>query len=153
MSSKQEERVPVIREMGTSEIARRFTVVPKLSNPNTYSAKVMDETAIDRLLLDDTISPAEHSSLEKFMVKLHKMGFVGVKSPDYSSPIHADATAVGDKRAQTIRGMVKIIRALDKEIGPSMRKALVNLLLLDTPWPYGKDDIRTCASALMRILA
>lgn len=144
---------PVSRDMGTTEMARRFTVVPKIDASNTWHGKVMDETEIDRLLLKDIITPAEHSVLEALMKKLHKMGFVGVKSPDYSSPIHADATAVGDKRAQSIRGMVRIIRDLDKEIGTHFRVSLVNLCLIDMPWPHSTDDLKSSIKRLMMIIS
>lgn len=121
---------------GTNEIARRFTVVPKLTRGMYgYNAKVVDETEIDRLVLRGTITPAQHGTLEGFLRKLHKLGFVGVKSPNLDSPVYADPAIVGDKRAQAVRGMVKIFIRLDEKMGADKRRALVNLVLIDTPWP------------------
>lgn len=130
------------KDNGTPELARRFTVVPKLTEYNNWSVKVMDETEIDRLLLQGVITPNQHSSLEGFMRRLHKVGFVGLKSPDYSSPISADPAKVGDRKAMAIRGVVKLTARLDKKIGPAKRRALVNLVLLDAPWKG--DDLIEC---------
>lgn len=151
MSRKRVTQEP--KDYGTAELARQFTVVPKLSGINTYSAKVMDETEIDRLLLRDVITPEEHGILEMFMVKLHKMGFVGVKSPDYSSPVFADATAVGDKRAMSIRGMVRVIAALDERIGRKHRTSLVDLVLQDVPWPLKDEELKDSVAALRLIIS
>lgn len=123
------------RDYGTSELRRHFTVVPKLSGPNTMAMKVIDSTEIDRLLLDDVIMPSHHASLEGLMRRLHKAGFVGLKSPTYDSPIHADATAVGDKKANLIRSIVALFTRLDAKIGPGKRRALVDLVLRDVSWP------------------
>lgn len=121
---------------GTNEIARRFTVVPKLTRGMYgYNAKVVDETEIDRLVLRGIISPTQHGTLEGFLRKLHKLGFVGIKSPNLDSPVYADPTIVGDKRAQAVRGVVKIFMRLDEKMGAEKRRALVNLVLMDAPWP------------------
>lgn len=124
---------------GTPEIARRFTVVPKLTRGNyAFNLRVMNETEIDILLLKGTINANQHSTLEGFFRRLHRMGFVGVKSPSMDSPIFADPALVGDKRAASVRGMVQIFLRLDKKIGPAQRRSLVNLVLMDVPWPW--DD-------------
>jgi hypothetical protein len=123
-------------DYGTREIARQFTVVPRLTRGMYgYNSKVVDETAIDILLLRGTINPAQHATLEGFMRRLHRMGFVGIKSPNLDSPVYADPAIVGDKRAQAVRGMVKIFMRLDEKMGADKRRALVNLVLMDAIWP------------------
>ncbi len=112
------------RDYGTPELARQFTVVPKLSGPTITTMKVVDDCEIDRLLLRDEITANEHGTLEGFMRRLHKMGFVGIRSPNYESPIHADPSLVGDKRAASVRGMVRIFKRLNDRIGQSRRQAL-----------------------------
>lgn len=141
------------RDYGTSEIARQFTVVPKLSGPQSYAAKVMDETEIDRLLLRDEITSNEHGTLEGFMRRLHKMGFVGIRSPNYESPIHADPSLVGDKRAASVRGMVRIFKRLNERIGQSKRQALVDLCLRDMEWPGDRLSLKECIRALDDVIA
>lgn len=126
-------------DYGTDEIKRRFNVVPKLSGPNTMAMKVVSETEIDRMLFNDKITPTQHASLEGLMRRLHKAGFVGLKSPAYDSPIHADASAVGDRKANLIRSVVALFARLDEKIGAKKRRALVDLVLKDIEWP--DDDL------------
>ena len=134
--AKRKRSITNAADFGTPEMARHFSIVPKLSDPTTLTGKVMDGDEIDRLLMQDVISPAEHGTLRSFEKKLHGFGFVSLKSPDYSSPIHADATAVADRKADTIRGAVHLFSKMDKhpDIGPHRRKKLVNMALMDAPW-------------------
>lgn len=140
-------------DFGTPQMARHFTIVPKLSDPTTLAGKVMDGSEIDRLLLVDAIDPAQHATLSMLAKRLHGYGFMGMKSPDYSSPIHADATAVADKKAESLRGAVHLISKMDKHphIGAFRRKKLVNLVLQEAPW--GKlrhqiEELHSCVRAL-----
>lgn len=141
------------KDYGTAEIARQFQVVPKLSGLHSYHMKVMDEVMIDQMLLRDEITVNQHSTLEGFMRRLHKMGFVGVRSPSYESPVHADPSIVADKRAASVRGMVKIFRRLDERIGSNHRKALVSLCLQDIKWPGDMQELHTCIRALEDVIA
>lgn len=141
------------KDYGTSEIAKRFTVVPRLSQSSGMHMKVVDDTEIDRLLLRDEISPNQHATLEGFMRRLHKMGFVGVRSPDYESPVNLDPAQVGDRRANSVRGMVNIFRRLDRRITPTRRREMVNLCLMDVPWPGDRDSLHVCIAALDDVIA
>ena len=69
-------------DFGTKELARHFTIVPKLSDPTTFTGKVMDGSEIDTLLLHDVITTMQHSTLCTLAKRLHGFGFVGLKSPD-----------------------------------------------------------------------
>lgn len=135
-------------DYGTPELSRRFTIVPKLSDPTTLTGKVLDEDEVDRMLFRDAITSMQHSTLQTLAKRLHSYGFVGLKSPDYSSPIHADATLVADKKAHTIRGAVHLIDKMDghPDITRERRIRLVNLVLHDAPWKG--DDLHACIKAL-----
>ena len=123
------------KDFGTPEIAKRFKVVPTLVSPNAYAGRIVDETMIDILLLKDKITASDHSALERFMEKLMKANFVGIRSPSYEAPLSADPSLVGDRRANQIRAVVGLFKRLDKDIGPPKRKALVDLVLKDAEWP------------------
>lgn len=139
---------------GTREIARQFTVVPKLTRGSYgFNLRVMDETAIDVLLLKGTINPNHHATLEGLMRRLHRMGFVGIKSPNMESPVFADPATVGDKRAAAVRGMVKIFMALDKKMGADKRRSLVNLVLMDVSWPGDDPSLLQCIKDLDDVIA
>lgn len=140
-------------DYGTTELRRQFTVVPKLSGPTTMTFKVVDESEIDRLLMRDAIKPSQHATLEGLMRRLHKAGFIGLKSPAYDSPIHADASAVGDRKANLIRSTVMLFARLDKKIGPPRRKALVDLVLADVPWPGDDQSLLDIISQLDDVIA
>lgn len=130
-------------DMGTREFSQHHLVIPKLVDPTTMAGRVLDATEIDRLLLNEAIGIIMHGTLEAFAKKLHSFGFVGLKSPDYSSPIFADATAVSEKKANLIRGAVALFNRMDKhpDIGPYRRKKIVNLVLTDAPWQGKKKQL------------
>lgn len=136
-------------DFGTPELARRFTVVPKLTRGlYGYNGKVVDGSEIDRLLLRDWITVNQHATLEGLLRRLHKASFVGVKSPTYDSPVQADPATVGDRRAHALRSMVKIFRRLDDKAGAEKRKALVDLVLLDVPWNGDKASLQEAVKHL-----
>lgn len=148
---KRRKQMPVAgMDAGTPEMARRFTMVPRLSDPTTTTMKVIDGTELDKLLMLDVITTTQHATMLTLEKRLHGYGFMGVKSPDYSSPIHADAGAVSDKKAEKLRGAVHLVEKMDrhKDIGRHRRKKLVNLVLLDAPWGQKLDDLQVCIRAL-----
>lgn len=103
---------------------------------------MVDETEIDRLLLRDEITASEHSTLEKLLSKLSRANMGTIRSPVYEAPVSDDPSAVGDRRANQMRTVVGLIKALDNKIGPPKRKALVNLVLTDVPWPGDKASLK-----------
>lgn len=137
-------------DFGSPELARQFTVVPLFSGAGVMAGKVMDETEIDRLLLKDTITSAQHATLTAFTGKLHKAGFLGMKSPQYDAPISLDPSAVATKKANLIRYVVKVFKELDKKIGPTKRRALVDMCIADIPWRG--DGLHETISELETIL-
>lgn len=122
-------------DFGTPQIAQRLSVVPKRTASGDYLGKIVDETEIDRLLLHDRISAMEHSILEALMRRLYKANFVGLRSPSWEAPVQSDPTIMADKKANQIRSMVRIIEQMDEKMGRTRRSALVNLVLMDAPWP------------------
>lgn len=140
-------------DVGTDEIHKQRTIVPKLTRGMSgYNMRVMDETEVDRLLLSEAITPNHHSTLERFLVKLHKVGFGGLRSPDYSSPIHADATAVGDKKAIALKGISALIEEMDSQLGRPVRVLLVALVTEDREWPHSDESLRIIVERLERII-
>ena len=135
---------------GPAELGRHFTVVPTFTGPNVMVGRVVDETEIDRLFLKEEINITQHATLAAFTKRLHKTGFFALKSPSYEGFVQMDPAMVGDRKANMLRGMVKIFSALDKKIGPSRRKALVDLCLKDTPW--SGDDLHECINALDHVM-
>jgi len=139
------------KDYGTAEISDRFKVVPKFAKGGTH-LKVMDETAIDRLLLADRITSSEHAALEGLMQRLHKANFVGIKSPAYDAPLSIDPSAVGDRRANQIRAAVKLFAGLDNRLGRERRIALVNLVLMDVDWPDTDESLKAVIRILVDLL-
>jgi hypothetical protein len=123
-------------DYGTSEMSRQFTIVPKLSDPTTLTGKVMDGDEVDRMLLRDEINPMQYATLCTLAERLHGYGFIGIKSPDYSSPVFSDATEVSARKADTIRGAVSLIAKMDRHasIGRHNRKRVINLVCVRAPW-------------------
>ena len=145
-------------DYGTAELGRQFRVVPVLARgPNAgFNARVADETEIDRLLLNDLITPHEHSILEDFLRKLLKANIGALRSPSYEAPVQSDPSIIGDKRAQLMRSIVGIITDMDghKSIGPVRRRAVVNMLLIDTAWPSDNlTGLKDAIFALQNIMS
>lgn len=139
------------KDYGTPEISGHFKVVPKFHRDGTHM-KVVDETEIDRLLLHDRITSAEHAVLEALMNRLRKANFVGIKSPAYDAPLSIDPSAVGDRRANQIRSVVALFVGLDRKLGQEKRKALVNLALMDVPWNGDDKSLKEAISTLSETL-
>ena len=125
------------RDWGTTELARRFTVVPRLSGAYSFHGKVIDDSEMDRLLAKDAITPMEYSLLEALLKKLHKATFVGLKSPDFNGVATSDPSHMSDRKACAVMSICHIVRVMDKLMGKANRAALINLVLLDQPWPNG----------------
>jgi hypothetical protein len=144
-------------DFGTPEMGRQFRIVPKLTDNTTMAGRVLDGDEVDKLLLVDAITTVQHATLRTLQKKLLAFGFATLRSPDYSSPIHADATAVADKKANTIRGAVHLFSRMDKHphIGKHRRKKLVNLVMEDAPWGklrHQMEELHAIIRALEEIL-
>lgn len=138
-------------DYGSPELAKRFTVVPKLTASNSFTGKVCDDTEIDLMLLHDKITALEHSLLVALLNRLHRATFVGLKSPDLNSVSASDPSRMADRKAVAVMGVCRIIEAMDVVMGQGRRKALVDLVLLDKPWP-DLPGFHDCVLALQDIL-
>lgn len=140
-------------DFGTTEMAQRLRVVPALTRGDFgYNGKVVDETEIDRLLLEDRITPSDHSSLERLLRILLKANFNPLRSPVYEAPVSADPSLVGDRRANQIRAVASLFARLDQDMGRIARVNLVNLVLMDQPWSGSDDDLRSKIHRLERVM-
>ncbi len=140
-------------DTGTPAMHRKFSIVPKLSDATTMAMRVLDGSEIDRLLMVDAIDTVQHATLAMLAKRLQGYGYSSLRSPDYASRIHADATAVAEKKAESLRGAVHLIGKMDAhiDIGAHRRKKLINLVLQDVPW--GKlrhqiEELHACIRAL-----
>ena len=143
-----------VDDYGTPELGKRFTIVPKLTRGlYGYNAKVVDEHEIDRMLLRDEITGAQHSILEAFVDRLHAVGFLALRSPEYDARISGDPSIIADNRAKRLRRIVRVFMALDRKVGHVKRRALVDLCLQERPWngdkPSLSDAVRVLGSVLM----
>jgi hypothetical protein len=143
------------KDYGTSEIARRFRIVPILANgPNGgMNAKVVDDNEVDKLLLNETITIQHHGTLMSLMGRLIKANFVALRSPSLEAPVQSDQSLIGDRRANLIRSINAIFKQLDEQVGQGKRKALIDLLILDAPWPGSADHLHGVINVLDDILA
>lgn len=137
-------------DLGTRELGRRFTVVPTLVRGPSggMNGRVMDDTELDRLLLKDVISTAQHATLMGFMRRLQKASYVGVRSPSLEAPVQGDASSIADRKAHLVRAIGRVLSALDKKIGPSGRKSLIDLVLMDIAWPGDPTTLHVAVTAL-----
>jgi hypothetical protein len=110
----------------------------------------MDESEMDRLLFHDKITANQYATLQLLLKKLMKANFVGLRSPSLEAPIQSDPSIIADKKANLIRSVNRLIEAMDKKIGRPKRIALVNLVLLDVPWP--DDSLSETISAVEAVL-
>lgn len=128
-------------DTGSEKLHEQRTVVPRLRGPHSYHMKVMDETEIDRMFLRGDINADQYEILGRFAERLHKAGMGSIRSPDYSSPIHADATAVGDKRARAMLGIKSMMQSLREEIGVESLGQLIALVVEDRPFSGDLDNV------------
>jgi hypothetical protein len=140
-------------DYGTPELARRFSVVPKLSMSSGYNGKVIDDTEIDRLLMKDTINSMEHSLLVALFRVLRSASFVGLKSPDFNAISAPDPVGIADRKAFAVRRMASLTIVLDRQAGRAVRCALIDLVLLDRPWPLGPALLHHGILALQNVFA
>jgi hypothetical protein len=153
MSGKRKASTSVrATDFGAPELAKRFTIVPKLSATSGYHGKVLDDNEIDTLLLKDQITATEHSMLVALLQKLHKATFVGLKSPDFNGVAHSDPSRLADRKAHAVMSVCGLITRMDQAMGRSLRAALINLVLLDVPWPDTIKKLRLCIAALQDVM-
>ena len=64
------------------------TVKPEfVGNSNKVRMRVIDQTCLDKLLLNDSISLENFMVLDKFQMDYHKSGMVGVRASSYNPRI------------------------------------------------------------------
>lgn len=138
-------------DMGTPEISKRYRVIPVLTRGQFgMNAKVVDETEIDRLLLEDHINPSQHAALENFLNRLVRGGFVGLKSPSYDAPISADPAMVAARKSEAIRAASHMIGHLRRVVGRNKTDSLMNLVLMDKKWELPIAELHSCVNLMER---
>jgi hypothetical protein len=144
---------PTIKDTGTQELARRFTVVPKLASPNTWTSKVIDETEMDRLLVNDDITSAEYSILVALLKRLRR-SFGSLQSPEFTMRIVAKhPSGMADRKARSIYGVVNLIKGMDKVMGSAKRRAMIDLVFVEVRWPYEMPDLKICIGQMQILLS
>lgn len=153
--AKRKKEIPTVStiDMGTSEMARRFTIVPTYTSHTDRASRVMDGTEVDRMLLNDQLSINQHATLNLLARKMNSFGMGSIKSPDYSGRIHSDATLIAEHKAQALRGAVHLIDKLDRHphVGKYRRKRLINLVMEDGKWGdlrHQLEELWACVSVL-----
>jgi hypothetical protein len=134
-------------------MARRFTVVPRYSGPTGFTGKVVDDSEMDRLLYHDRITSFEHSILIALLRRLQRGAFIGMRSPDMERSTVGDPARAADRKMAAVVGCCVLIAAMDKVMGKGRRMALVNLCLLDQPWPWSVASLQDAILALQRLFA
>lgn len=153
MAKKRKKIIAEPIDTGAERLHHHHLVVPKLTRGiHGFNAKVLDETEIDRLLLADIINVNEHSTLERLLKRLHRVGMVGIKSPDYSAPISADASAVADRRAAALMGVTGLLRDMDDELGSTTRRRIVALVVEERPWPASNDALHRAITVIDKLM-
>lgn len=140
-------------DTGSPMLARKFTVVPKLASPTVLTMKILDGTEVDKMLMNDEITPTQHGTLNTLARRLREYGYDDLRSPNYEGVASSDPELVAEKKAEKIRGAVALLDKMDKhhQIGRYRRKKLVNLALVDAPWGDKKaqvEDLKICIAAL-----
>lgn len=138
-------------DVGSPMLARHFTIIPKLSSPTTLAMKVLDSTEMDKLLMNDVLTSAEHGTLVTLAKRLEDCGFSDLRSPAYDSPIHADPSEVADKKADKIRGAVSLIAKMDNAMGRYNRKKIINLALYSAPWGDKRNQIEDLKHCIRKL--
>lgn len=144
---------PSTIDMGTSEMARQFKIVPTYTSHTDRASRVMDGTEVDRMLLNDQLNINQHATLNLLARKMNSYGMGSIKSPDYAGRIMSDPQLVSERKAQALRGAVHLIDKLDKHphVGKFRRKKLINLVMEDGEWGHLRhqlEELWACVSVL-----
>jgi len=125
----QNPREPV--DTGTPELSKHYIVKPVLISQVTGRAthiKVQDQTEIDRLLLNDWITPDQYSAAETMANDIHIAGLTGIKASNYGKVIgHGNRSDITNREALRRLKIQKAVRYLDKRVGVAVRTMLVGV--------------------------
>ena len=140
------------RDNGTSELTKRKQVLPRLraGSGYDYDLYVVDSDGADKLLLRGVIDTNLHATLNSFMVMLHRANMLGPKSPSLERSSGGDPAHISAKAAESMADVSRVIKYMDKTIGASARRVIVDLCLLstDTNDPEIKRYIKALAEGI-----
>jgi hypothetical protein len=143
LTQKQKETVV----LGTPEFQTKYTIVPKLRNLWDYHAKVIDGSELDRLLIEEIVTPSQHNTLERFAAILNRAGYARYSSIDLSGSGHFDPSHAAEKKSKSMLRIVKILEYVDKKAGKKARMDMVNMLTVDSK-VQSTDHIKSVVNAL-----
>jgi hypothetical protein len=70
-----------------------------IGNTNKVRVRVVDQTCLDRLLMNDSISLDQYKSVDVLFSEFNKAGMIGVKATNYNPRITATYDQNGDRQA------------------------------------------------------
>lgn len=141
-------------DTGPPELARHYTLKPVLQSQRTGNQthiRIQDQTEIDRLLLNDWITPDQYSAAEAMARDIHIAGLVGLRAMDYGRVIgSATPPEITGREAWKRVKISKAIEYLDRTAGYDRRFLVMGVcndeLRLD------KRAAGTCGEGLDRLI-
>ena len=137
------------KDPGTPELHSRKHV-QLVAAPSGTHQRVMDETMIDSMLLNEAITVSDHNVLERCQADIHRASLIGLRSPSMEprSPnaLHDISDTAANRRVRVNKAIMWMDRrGVPNDAPPTMginhlgRRALYDLVAEDVPVPEERD--------------
>lgn len=139
-------------DLGTRELSQRHIVAPDIQ-ARGRRARVVDESAYDKMLLSDRITFDQHQYFEGLSKRLHAAGFIGLGASRFDR-IRQGQVVTEQRAAMVNSELADIVLALDAAIGVRGRAAIIAMLVDDVPLPkwMDKKSIDKATEVIGRVL-
>lgn len=137
-----EEKIKKPIDPGTRERAKHNRLRPEFTGRGyEFRVRVSDQTAADRLLMNEDITATQFSVLDKFSEDLYRAGWINLRAQSYEpTTSQGSGENLSENEAVKKLTVAQAIKRLDNKVGPQIRGILLRVAM-DELDPKG-DQIR-----------
>lgn len=118
-------------DIGTPEFNKRRKVSPVKMRASVL-VRVIDSTALDRALMNNSVSPEQHSVLVAFSNDCFMASLIGPRAQDYGRPMGSGTRHdTSDREAAALQRVGRAIDHVDRQAGRDVREGLLRMVLQD----------------------
>jgi len=118
-------------DFGTAQLHSRQVVRLERASNSARRARVLDQTALDKLFLDDEITEEEFDAGERLRGDLFRAQMMGVPGSNPNRTTQAHQTHMSDRQATAMYRVAYLLGHVNEQLGAPAEDALLNLLLYD----------------------
>lgn len=148
--AKKRRKSTLKTDYGTDQLRDRHTVRVELASPKEKRARILDQTLLDKLFLDNKIPEDLFDAGERFRGDMYRAQMLGCPGSNPNRTTQSSQHGISDKQANALTRIGHVLKKVEKDHGPQGEARVFNFLLYDENIPDYQDILSSILQAYQR---